>query len=176
MIYDKFRRHRQNNMQRITTLTLIFFSFVILACPSQNNNSQFENKNSNDTIVTTTTKNDNKLTDYFPFNVRNNDGQFSIIVETESPELYPKYADFFEKHGYSGNGYCWEGHITQILEKLNPELLQHIDFDSEAGAFFAYADTEANQLKFVKLLSPIFAEFTKLEEYVKKADRSRIDD
>ncbi|MBK8145064.1 MAG: hypothetical protein IPK62_08730 [Bacteroidetes bacterium] len=33
-----------------------------------------------------------------------------------------------------------EGHIKQILETLKPELLQHIRFDPEAGAFFATAD------------------------------------
>lgn len=116
------------------------------------------------------------MTNYFPFKIRDNSGHLIIIAETESPELYPKYADFFEKYEYSGNGYCWEGHITQILEKLNPELLQHIDFDPEAGAFYAYTDTKENQIKIVELLSPIFADFAKLEAYVKNADRSRIDD
>lgn len=116
------------------------------------------------------------MTNYYPFKISDTNGQFAIIVETESPELYPKYADFFEKYEYSGNGYCWEGHITQILEELNPELLLHINFDPEAGAFFAYTDTKENQIKIVELLSPIFADFTKLEEYVTKADRSRIDD
>ncbi|MBK7691910.1 MAG: hypothetical protein IPJ31_12630 [Bacteroidetes bacterium] len=97
-------------------------------------------------------------------------------MEIESPQLFPKYATFFEKYQYSGNGYCWEGHIKQILETLKPELLQHIRFDPEAGAFFATADTKENQILFVTLLSPIFSDLKKLEEYVKKADHSRIDD
>ena len=112
----------------------------------------------------------------FPFNVSSNGGQFLITVDTEGSELYPKYFQFFNKYGYSGNGYCWEGLIKQILEKLNPELLKHIDFDPEAGAFFASADSKENQTKFIELLSPIFADFNKLEKYVSKADRSRIDD
>jgi hypothetical protein len=116
------------------------------------------------------------MANYFPFQINDTDGRFTIIVETESEELYPTYAEFFEKHGYSGNGYCWEGHITQILERVNPELLSHIEFDPEAGAFFAYADTKENQIKMVGLLSPIFSDLMKLEEYIKKADRSRIDD
>ena len=121
-------------------------------------------------------KNNKKMTNQFPFKTSSNGEQFTVIAETESPELYPEYAELFEKYGYSGNGYCWEGHITQILEKLNPELLEHIDFDPEAGAFFAHSDTEENQKKFVELLSPIFSDLKKLEEYVKKADHSRIDD
>ena len=155
------------------TTTLFLFG---LSCSQQNDKSKLRSNNSNDTAIVTTTNIDNKMTIYFPFKISDNSGRFSIIVETESSELYPKYADFFEKYEYSGNGYCWEGHITQILEKLNPELLHHIDFDPEAGAFYAYADTKENQIKIVELLSPIFADFTKLEGYVKKADRSRIDD
>ena len=157
----------------IYTATILIFG---LSCSQPNENSKLNIANNTDTTIVTTNKNTNDMTNYFPFKISDNNGQFAIIVETESPELYPKYADFFEKYEYSGNGYCWEGHITQILEQLNPELLHHIDFDPEAGAFFAYADTKENQIKIVELLSPIFADFTKLEEYVKKADRSRIDD
>jgi hypothetical protein len=160
----------------MTAFPLIIISLLVSSCSQKKDNSQIDHKNQNDTTILATTNNNKKMTDYFPFKISNSDGQFTIIVETESPELFPKYADFFEQHGYSGNGYCWEGHITQILEQLNPELLNHIDFDPEAGAFFAYADTEENQIKTVDLLSPIFADFTKLEDYVKKADRSRIDD
>ena len=157
----------------IFTATILFFG---LSCSQPNENSKLNNANYTETTIVTTNKNANIMTNYFPFKIIDSNGQFAIIVETESPELYPKYADFFEKFEYSGNGYCWEGHITQILEKLNPELIHHIQFDPEAGAFFAYADTKENQIKIVELLSPIFADFAKLEEYVKKADRSRIDD
>ncbi len=112
----------------------------------------------------------------FPFKINELSGHFVIVAETESSELYPKYAEFFEQFGYSGNGYCWEAHIIQILQKLDPALLSHIDFDPEAGAFYAYADTKENQLKFVQLLSPIFSDMDILKKYVEQADRSRIDD
>jgi len=114
------------------------------------------------------------MTTYYPF-VINDIRHFRIEAQVEG-ELYPKYVNFFEKHNYSGNGYCWEGHITQILNKIDPELLTHITFDPEAGAFYAFADTKKNQLRFVELLSPIFSDLDKLEDYVKKADRSKIDD
>ncbi len=115
------------------------------------------------------------MTTYFPFQVIDNNGRFTIIVETESPELYPKYADFLRNTDIPVM-ILLGGHITQILEKINPGLLQHIDFDPEAGAFYAYADTKENQIKIIELLSPIFSDFTKLEAYVKTADRSRVDD
>jgi hypothetical protein len=113
---------------------------------------------------------------YYPFELQEIGGQYQIVANIESEDLYPKYHDFFQKHGYEGNGYCWEGHITQILEKLDKKLLGHVDFDPEAGAFFANADSKESQVKFAELLSPIFSDMKKLEEWVKKADRSRIDD
>ena len=133
----------------------------------------------NDSLPCENTESKTEITDtkyYFPFDLNASNGQYTIVAEIEGQELYPKYFDFFEKHGYSGNGYCWEGHIIPILEKLNPELLQYIDMAPEAGAFFAYSDSRAHQLEFAKLLSPIFMDLSKLEDYVKNADRSRIDD
>ena len=158
-------------MKLLFSITLLtFFSIGLVACTSKANN---QDSNQNDS-----TKNNNKktMTNYYPFKISDTNGYYLIKAEVESPDLYPKYAEFFEKFGYSGNGECWAGHISQILEKLDPTLLGHIEFDPEAGAFFANADTKENQIKFVELLSPIFADMTKLEEYVKKADRSRIDD
>ncbi len=115
------------------------------------------------------------MKDSFPFQTSAEDGNYTISADLESEALYPKYYDFFNEHEYEGNGYCWEGHITQILEQLDPVLLDHIEFDPEAGAFFAYADTKASMEKFVNLLSPIFADLTKLATYVAAADRDRVD-
>lgn len=110
---------------------------------------------------------------YFPFELEG-DGAISAMIEEES--LYPLYYEVFQKHGYEGNGYCWEGHIVQILEQRDPPLLQHIRFDPEAGAFFAYADSENAQQQFAELLSPVFSKPATLEMWIEKADRSRIDD
>ncbi len=118
----------------------------------------------------------NSMNKYFPFELLEIEGHYQIVVQIEGPDVYPKYYDFFQKYEYEGNGYCWEGHITQILETLDKPLLKHIDFDPEGGAFFATADTKANQIKFVELMSPIFSDLKKLDEWVKKADRSKIDD
>ncbi len=112
----------------------------------------------------------------FPFVIWNEENVFGISVETESKELYDKYHPLFEKYGYSGNGYSWEGHIRLVLEELDPALIAHIDFDPEAGSFFARADSKASQLRFVEILSPVFSNLDKLEVYLKKADRKRIDD
>jgi hypothetical protein len=112
----------------------------------------------------------------FPFQVTETDGNYAINASIESHELISKYHNFFQQHGYSGNGYCWEGHIIQILEKEDKELLEHIDFDPEAGGFYAYADSKEAQIRFINILSPIFSDLKRLEVYVKAADKDRVDD
>ncbi|MEN9638658.1 MAG: hypothetical protein RLZZ262_526 [Bacteroidota bacterium] len=113
---------------------------------------------------------------YFPFIIGDDGEHFTILVQTECKDVYPKYARIFGENDYSGNGYCWEGHIIQLLEELDPELLEHIDFDPEEAVLFAYIDTRENQMRFLELLCPIFEDLEKLGEHVAKADRSRIDE
>ena len=112
----------------------------------------------------------------YPFKLGQNDGEYSIQADLMDEDIYEVYYTFFQKHKYEGNGYCWEGHIVQILEKTDPELLDQLEFDPEAGAFFAYAESGEAQRKFVEILSPIFSNFELLADYVQAANRSRIDD
>lgn len=147
---------------------------IFLACGQTPSDPKSQEINANNSQGSTQAP--KNMNDYYPFTLSEHDGLYVVMAEIEGPELYPKYAEFFEEREYSGSGYCWEGHIKLILEKLDPALLQHIDFDPEAGAFFSYADTKENQIKMVELLSPIFSDLEKLAEYVESADRSRIDD
>jgi hypothetical protein len=139
--------------------------------PEGNKKDSFVKAPSNSNKLLTKMNNKN-----FPFEVLEINGHYQITAAIESPALYPEYYNLFKKYNYEGNGYCWEGHITQILEQLDKELLKHIEFDPEAGSFVAHVDTKANQIKFMKILQPIFSELNKLEAWVKKANRSRIDD
>lgn len=112
----------------------------------------------------------------FPFELSASNGRFAIQATLDGEAIYPKYYKFFKKYGYEGNGPCWEGHIRQILEKKEPTLLSHLEFDVEADTFLAYADTRQHQQRFVEILSPIFSNLDALSVWVKQADRSDIDD
>ena len=114
--------------------------------------------------------------DPYPFYIGGEGELFYLGAAIENDTLYNVYNPIFKKHGYSGNGYSWEGHIEQILEKVDNDLLHHIEFDAEAGAFFAQADSKESQQRFVNILSPIFTDLPQLEAYLKKADRARIID
>lgn len=55
--------------------------------------------------------------------------------------------EVFDTCGWEGSGYEWDGLARVFLEEKHPELLQSINFDSEAGMFCVYSkDTEALQL------------------------------
>ncbi|MFD1145417.1 Imm51 family immunity protein [Larkinella insperata] len=116
------------------------------------------------------------MTNFAPFEIYENGGTFRIKAEIERLPEYLEYMELFASHDYEPNGYCWESHIIQTLEKENPDLLNHIEFDPEAGGFYAVADSKQSQLDFVNTLSPIFQDRSKLEKYIRSADRSRIDD
>ena len=100
----------------------------------------------------------------------------SIFIDLQSEELYPKYYDLFGEYNYEGNGYCWEGHIIQILEKIKPEILSHVEFDPEAGSI-TILSSDLNPVEEISsLLNPIFTDLDKLKEYIKVADPDMIDD
>jgi len=116
-----------------------------------------------------------KIEHYDPFIIYRDDS-YMIAAEIESKELFDKYNPIFEKYQLSGNGYSWEGLIKQILEKENPALLNHLQFDPEAGGFYVFADSEKTQHHFAELASKVFSDMSKLEKYLKTIDRERIDD
>ncbi|MFC4263960.1 Imm51 family immunity protein [Ferruginibacter yonginensis] len=116
-----------------------------------------------------------KIEKFDPFIIYK-DGSYMVAAEIESKELFEKYNPIFEKYEYSGNGYSWEGHIKQMLQKENPSLLKHLQFDPEAGDFYVFADSEKTQREFADLISKIFKNLPKLEQYLKTANREQIDD
>lgn len=117
-----------------------------------------------------------KITEYHPFSLLD-DPRNTIAVyiynEEEDP-LLQKYSTLFIKYGYSGNGETWAGHIVQILKEVNPSLVRHIEFDPEAGAFFAYTNSKKHQIEFAETLVPVFNNHELLEQYIAKANRNQI--
>lgn len=134
-----------------------FFLLISLAaCQPQENKTNFTKMNT------------------FPFKVLDNETH-TIIVECEG-EAYPTHNPIFEKHEFSGNGYSWEGVIRHILNEKAPELLAHIDFDPEAGGFYAYADSAENQRKIIDVLLPICSDLKQFDACLSKIDPEEMDD
>jgi hypothetical protein len=63
---------------------------------------------------------------YAPFTLGDKN---EITAFVEDMPLFPRYKYLFEKYGYSGNGYSWEGIIIQILETLLSDKNRNLGFD-----------------------------------------------
>jgi hypothetical protein len=86
-----------------------------------------------------------------------------------------KHNPIFEKYGFSGNGYSWEGVIRHILQDKSPDLLNHIEFDPEADSFFSCADSSEYQKKIIAILLPICSDLEKFDECLSKIDPGEMD-
>ena len=111
----------------------------------------------------------------YPFHFSSGNDDYVVTAHLTDDGLYEEYFPFFERHDYYGNGYCWEGHIIQILEKEDEELLDHIEFDPEGSMFVAYFDSKEAQMRFLNLMCPIFNDLDRLGTYVSAADKERIE-
>jgi hypothetical protein len=116
------------------------------------------------------------LNNPYPFTLENEKGRFGIVADVQDRSMHLKYHDLFSKYGYEGNGYSWAGMIALLLEKQSPELLKKLDFEPEVGAFNAYAKSDIDRQQFIHIVSPVFSNLKTLEDFIKSADRSRIDD
>ncbi|PUZ30156.1 Immunity protein 51 [Chitinophaga costaii] len=114
------------------------------------------------------------MANYFPFTISDYKGTFGIVAAVESPELNSRYFNIFSKYNYEGNGFAWEGIIKQILEKLAPDLLTHVEYDTLEGGFYAYADSKDTQLRILDVLVPVFNDDQVLEDYLSQADPSQM--
>src|SRR3954462_10803925 len=125
-------------MQKIISVLILLNLFLAPSCKSQNNKQAAgsidqNNKVASQPLAVVDSTGDDK---YYPFTVHH-DGTYTITASIESKKLFSQYNPLFVHYGYSGNGYSWEGIIKQILAKENPALLGYMEFDSEAGMFFA---------------------------------------
>lgn len=129
-------------------------------------------------VISTIACNNGTVTqqNYFPFELAEAAGRFTITVSVEDKKVMDKYHALFTSYGFSGNGYTWETLIKHILENKNSALLQQIIFDSEAGSFYAYTTSKGFQDQFAKLLVPIFADEDRLRSFAEKVRPEEMDD
>lgn len=82
-----------------------------------------------------------------PFWWNDDNGGFSVCLNVGDykPEIFESRAD----EGCEGNGYDWEALARGFLEERYEELLEEIEFDSEAGMFSACCDDPVALKKFI---------------------------
>jgi len=108
---------------------------------------------------------------YYPCFLTSNDGNYTVQISDRTSLDFQSIWDEFE---YSGNGYTWEGLIKQFIKKDKLNIV--VAFDSEAWTFWANLKTKSDQLTLAKYIHDLCTNKKKFREYVKKADRSLVDD
>ncbi len=79
--------------------------------------------------------------------------QVTIILDVGIPEVLElgEKINQINSEAYM-NGYNWEALVNFYLEEHSPELLDDLDFDSEAGTFVAFYDrSKENEAKAEKI-------------------------
>ena len=82
-----------------------------------------------------------------PFWWNDSNGSFSVCLN--AGDYKPEIFESREDEGCEGNGYDWEALARVFLEEKCEELLEDIEFDSEAGMFCAYSEDSEALKKFV---------------------------
>ncbi len=75
-------------------------------------------------------------TDISPFTlIETSPGKFSLLLSEFEPAN-----EVFEPAGSEGGGYAWEAVARHIVENVESELEDRLDFDSESSMFCAYGE------------------------------------
>lgn len=95
------------------------------------------------------------------------------LVETTQGNYSLLYTDFdhselFDEIGFEGGGYDWQSVMIYVLETELPELVDDIDFDSEAGMFVAYGQNKAALEKFAEKMDYLIGNKEELKEIISK--------
>lgn len=70
----------------------------------------------------------------------------TVSVCLNAGEYLQEIFDALADKGFEGSGYDWESLAKVYLAEKRPDLVDNINFDSEAGMFCAYSEnTEAMQ-------------------------------
>jgi Immunity protein 51 len=113
-----------------------------------------------------------KIEDFWPFIIYK-DSSYMVAANLNNDTTLNKFGTLFEKFEGDGTGYNWAALIKVILKKENPDLIKHLDFDPEAGAFYLFADSEKSQRQFAEFASEIFKDTTKIIFYLTGPDKEK---
>ena len=86
-----------------------------------------------------------------PFEWNEDEGNISLLLNTGG--YRQNLFDSLSEKGYSGNGYEWESLAQMFIKENMPEVLDSIQFDSEAGLFCLHSNNNRAIKKFALAFS-----------------------
>lgn len=112
-----------------------------------------------------------KQYNYSPLNVSQmkyeGDMCYNIEIKTGAKGFEQAEA-LFQKYNTLPDGEGWDGFVTFLLEKENPELLDIFDLDYEGNIFIATCERKADMMVLADLLQYILMDDEKMEEYLRE--------
>lgn len=91
------------------------------------------------------------------------DGSVSVDLSAGvyQKDFFQKYAEDFENE--DGNGYDWELFVERYIRKCFPEMMEHINFDSESEMFCIYSKQKELLQKFAGALKRVTDDLSTME-------------
>ena len=74
----------------------------------------------------------------------------SASVCLNAGEYLQEIFDALADKGFEGSGYDWESLAMVYLAEKRPDLVENINFDSEAGMFCVYSETPEAMQDFIR--------------------------
>ncbi len=96
-----------------------------------------------------------------------NGEQYFTVQIISGGEGLEQAETLFRKHDNYPNGYGWEGLITYFLTLEDPDFLEQMDFDSEAGTFLATLESGEDMLKLAGMLQTLVGDKVKMTRLLK---------
>ena len=86
---------------------------------------------------------------YYPFTISVTENTFSLL-------LTDLKWDAFEKSCFMGNGHDWNRLIKNLCLDKQPEIIQNLEFDSEADMFCVRSQEEASLAQIADIASSFY--------------------
>lgn len=97
--------------------------------------------------------------------VEHDSGEYSLVFDD-----FDDYVDIFDEQGWLGNGYAWEGVVQVLLADRAPEILDVVEFDSEAGLFAVRAAEQDPLLEVAAAIRDAVVDLDVLADAITRAE------
>ena len=108
-----------------------------------------------------------KLVDYLETFIHESDGSCSATYHAGDEN---EFSEILEARDIYPNGYAWEFFFMKLLQKAQPDLLNHSGFDSEAEYFVIFFEEKTRLDEFVDVVGKALPDLKAFEAFVATLD------
>lgn len=109
-----------------------------------------------------------------PLSIDKNYNLYDYVIDLEDERVIKRYKPFFDKHQYKFSGYVWEALIKDMLADADKEISANTVIRSEGNAVMINVTKYQNIKMFPQYMCRIFSNLNIFNEYLQKANRTRM--